>query len=212
MPLSSNMTLSRIIDYLRTDLKVSIQNDIFPALQTDKAEGGYFSVPRLVLCCVDYLGALYCGFDGKDPNHIATANKAKKFLREVMAKADRRYGGRGDLLVEMYRHGTVHLNAPLSLIRSTDNRIITWQCYKGPRTAATAERIIVHLHPYEFQAGADILPISINCLYDDLLASIEEYCNLLLLDDNQNGGGELITRFVSAANALVVPKRVSFRW
>ena len=40
-------------------------NDVQPCLNLGRDEGGYFGVPRLVLSYVDYLGALYDGYNGK---------------------------------------------------------------------------------------------------------------------------------------------------
>jgi len=56
------MTQNEITSYLLNDLKVSVNNDVYPTIHPNNPEGGYFAVPRLVLSYVDYLGALYHGY------------------------------------------------------------------------------------------------------------------------------------------------------
>jgi len=84
------MALPRITDtigalgYLHANLKPSIQNDVYPVIQANKTEGGYFAVPRLIFCYIDYLGALYSGCRGNNPLRIATTAKARSYLQDVM--------------------------------------------------------------------------------------------------------------------------------
>lgn len=214
MPLQSNMTLADIIIYLQTDLDVSIQNDVYPVLQADKPEGGYFAVPRLVLCYVDYLGALYCGFS-PGTNKIATTCKANKYIHDIMARVDPAYGENGHLLVEVYRHGTVHLYSP-SCLKRNDNRILQWELYKGTRkemliSGAASSKWVKHMELYSHDANIDVLPISIVCLYEDLRQSIDEYCELLQKECIL-GVTILKNNFVSAANQILSPKDVKFTW
>ena len=55
-----------------SDIVKSIENDIKPTLLLHQKEGGYFIVPREVCCYIDFLGALYCGWDGKERKKITT--------------------------------------------------------------------------------------------------------------------------------------------
>jgi hypothetical protein len=217
MPLQSNMALSDIIIYLQADLDVSIQNDVYPVIQAEKRDGGYFAVPRLVMCYVDFIGALYSGFSaGTNPNNIATTAKAVKYIDEVMSLVDPLYRQNGKLLVEIYRHGTVHLYSPISLKRNSDNRILQWEVYKGTRremliAGTVAAKWVTHMDIYHYDANNDVLPISINCLYEDLRQSIDEYCNLLQ-HEHASGLTTLKDNFVSAANQIVASKVVNFNW
>ena len=62
----ANMTKAEIVDYLKNDLKPLVKDDVSPCLQIGvPTRAGFFSVPRLVLSCVDYLGALYMGWNGE---------------------------------------------------------------------------------------------------------------------------------------------------
>jgi hypothetical protein len=83
MPLKKNMDLTAIVNYLNDDLKKSVENDVYPCLNLGHDEGGYFGVPRLVLSYVDYLAALYNGYEGKVKNGrriFATGEYAKTFF------------------------------------------------------------------------------------------------------------------------------------
>lgn len=216
MPLSNNMSFADIMIYLQTDLDTSIQNDVYPVLQADKREGGYFAVPRLVLCYIDFLGALYCGFSGTNVNKIATTAKAKKFIRDVMSRVDPAYGTHGDLLVEVYRHGTVHLYSPISLKRTSDNKVLQWELYKGTRremliAGTYSSKWVSHMKLYSHDTTTDVLPISITCLYEDLRQSIDEYCELLQ-QEHTSGATTLKDNFVSAANQIVAYKVVNYNW
>jgi hypothetical protein len=211
------MNLTDIIIYLQTDLDASVQNDVYPVLQADRVPGGYFGTPRLVMCYLDFLGALYSGFRaGENPNSIATTAKAIRYIQEVMFLVDPAYRQNGRLLVEVYRHGTVHLYAPCSLQRSSDNRILQWEVYKGTRremlaAGTVSAKWVKHMEIYNHNASTDVLPISIICLYEDLRQSIDEYC-ALLQQEHLSGSTILKDNFVSAANQIVASKTVNFNW
>jgi len=210
----------RIKEYLQGDLKQSIRNDIYPILQPEKEEGGYFGVACLVLCYLDFLGALYRGYGGdifaknkKFPQgrkKIATPRKTLDFIMDILGSVDCHYKDHdnADLLYEMYRHGTVHLYAPKVLKRN--GRELRWLLYKGHREA----RKIVdgralklrHMQPIEGDAVSDWLPVSINCLYDDLNAAIDEFCHRLQHEP------ELCCRWESTARALRDPDETSLSW
>src|SRR5918995_5366385 len=103
MPLRKNMDVTKVVDYLNNDLKVSIVNDVKPCLNLNRDEGGYFAIPRLVLSYVDYLGALYNGYTGlrdKRTNRriFATNKYAKIFLDKIIGRIDPNYSKYGGLL------------------------------------------------------------------------------------------------------------------
>jgi hypothetical protein len=212
MPLKPNMTLEEAKEFLQGDLKRSIENDIRPILQPEKEEGGYFGVPRSVLCYVDFLGALYCGYQGEKfrngKKRIAISWKACRFIREILGSVDSLYEDNGDLLYEMYRHGTVHLFSPNEL-KGRDGRVISWLLHKQGRQASIpvdGEHLEVrHLQPVEFK-GCHRLPVSIVCLCDDLNAAIDELRGRL--DDRP----VLLRRWNSAAAALCEPETTKLNW
>ena len=178
MPLAKDMDISKICEYLEYDLKKSIINDVKPIIQPNQQDGGYFGVPRLVLCYVDYLGALYEGYHGETDRTgrkvIAKSKHAKNFIKDVLGKVDPLYEKYGDFLYEMYRHGTVHIYQPKTFINSQTKETLSWVTYKGSRNADTQKYgEVYHMQPKKMDNTTQwILPISITCLFDDLVASI----------------------------------------
>ena len=59
------MDTSKIVNYLTKDLRKSVENDVYPCLSLGYDQGGFFVVPQLVLSYVDYLAALYNGYNGR---------------------------------------------------------------------------------------------------------------------------------------------------
>lgn len=155
------------------DLKTSAGTDILPIVNLNKPEGGYLGVPRSILSYVDYLGALYCGYKGetigKDKRrNIATTTKAKKFIKDIFGEIYEPYRKYGEIMYEMYRHGTVHLYRPNTLV-NRNGKTLEWLAYKGEIKGFTKyERrtiIVTHLVPMKIHFGERyLLPVSINLL------------------------------------------------
>lgn len=212
MPLAKDMDISKICEYLECDLKKSIINDVKPIIQPNQQDGGYFVIPRLVLCYVDYLGALYEGYHGepsrKGRKVIAQSNYAKNFIKEVLGKVDPLYEKYGDFLYEMYRNGTVHLYQPKTVINSQTKETLSWVTYKGPRNTDTQKYgVVYHMQPKKMDNTTQwILPISINCLFDDLVASIDHFKEMLM-DDS-----DLVEKWKSTANVLIEDEETNLRW
>jgi len=217
MPLKKNMTRDEIVDYLLNDLRRSVVDDVYPCIRPGDPRGGYFAVPKLVLSYVDYLGALYHGYDGRRNRQgrriFAYHEYAKTFLRDIFGKVDPHYTEHGDLLWEIYRNGTIHLYEPMTL--QNQGREIHWHAYKGPRIELLPKLIegsqdmfwATHLVPHEVLQNRWVQPISITCLYEDLLASITLYARVIETDHNVED------RFRQTANALQTPEQTSrVRW
>jgi hypothetical protein len=211
MPLEKDMDISKICDYLGYDLKKSIVNDVKPVIQPEQMEGGYFGVTRLVLCYIDYLGALYEGYHGetdrKGRKVIAKSKYAMNFIKNVLGKIDPLYEKYGDLLYEMYRHGAVHLYQPKTFTNIQTKETLNWVTYKGSRIAYTKDYgEIQHMQPKKMDNAQWILPVSIICLYDDLIASIDHFIKMLKADNN------LVKNWKSTANALIEFEETNLRW
>lgn len=198
----------RRVDKVINDLGKSVTTDIAPIIQPTNPEGGYHGVPRMVLCYIDILGLLFSGWSGKkkkngDKDDFATSPKAKSFIKNVLSKIDNLYQENGDLMYEMYRHGTVHLYAPKKLVsRKYPKKSVEWLIFKGERehwdyyeNRAVKFR---HLQIIEWDKDRYVLPISINVLYSDLIVSIGLYRNMIYDDKS----GELLKKFLSVVDAL----------
>lgn len=199
---------SRRIDRIINDLMVSIRTDIYPIIQPNTPEGGYFGVPRMILCYVDFLGLLLSGWSGKKNKYgskedFSTAKKGKNFIKKVLSQIDDLYGVNGDLFYDMYRHGTVHIYSPKKLAsREFPDKTIEWLVYKGDReqwdyyeTKAVKFR---HLQIIEWGKDRFILPVSTVILYRDLLMSIDLYRKMIYGDKSEG----LAKRLLSVADTL----------
>ena len=134
MALNKDMKLWDMKRFLHEELKEQILLEIAPILHVGIPQGGYFGVTRQILCLVEFLGTLYCGYDKKrDGKDIAQTWKAEKFIKEVMGKDfDKNYEANGELMYTMYRHGLVHLYQPKTL-KLKDGTELRWMAYKGGR-------------------------------------------------------------------------------
>lgn len=216
------MNKREIVDYLSMDLKQFVIEDITPCLQIGvKTRGGFFSVPKLVLTCVDYLGALYVGWNNeraRDGRPLFTSgSKAKAYIHNLFGEVYPEYKTHGDLLWEIYRHGTVHLNEPKVLLNG--KRTISWQLFKGDFKERTiiggvptapgksVQMSQTHLVPEIVGLpGEWMLPVCTTCLYEDLLASIDEYVSLIQKDPN------IEARFRKTVDEMVKPDITSINW
>jgi hypothetical protein len=207
------MDSSKIVTYLIDDLKKSVINDIGPCRSPDKTEGGYFAVPRLVLSYVDYLGVLYHGYEGRrdkktNKRILSDGKYAKDFLKEVFGSIDSDYKSHGDLLWEIYRNGAIHLYSPKVLRDKISGSIIGWITYKGGKVGILPDETpVIHLRPQFLNDNTWALPLSIDCIYYDLISAIEKYAGLMpktaILEEH----------FRQSANALVEPEETSnLKW
>ncbi len=215
----ANMSRDEIIEYLSVELKKVIRDDILPAIQMGQGRGGYFSTPRLVLSCVDYLGALYCGWrtieqQGGRPVFTATP-KSIKYLEDIFGEVFAEYRVRAKLLWKIYGHGTVHLNEPKILTNGIQT--IPWYLFKAGLTERMTgmrggtigiKDVITHLVPKEFEPGEWILPVGISCLYQDLEDSLDKYANHIKTDPNPT----LENNFRSAMDEIVKPETTTLTW
>lgn len=200
MALENNMSLERMRSFLKEELKEQILLEIAPILHIGQNQGGYFGPSRQILCFVEFLGALYHGYDEKDDKNflsgrskrrtISKENYAVDFLQDIFGrKIDSNYRLNGEKLFKMYRHGLVHLYQPKSFLQS-NGRGLTWIAYKGSRVNAhvgvgnTSVSGVTHMciitHPEH--KNWDRLAISVNCLYYDLIQGIDIYMEMLEQD------------------------------
>jgi len=225
MPRTVNMNSVQAANYILSDLKGSVIDDVWPCLNLGRKEGGVFGVPRLVLAYVDYLGVLYHGSDGSSVDgagrRIFTKSEyAKTFLVEIFGAAHKDYKKYGRLLYDMYRHGTVHLYEPLTFRNSGTGQTIEWSVSKQEIETTPPKRFlgisqpwnlgVFHLIPTKKPAQTDpnvwVLPVSINCLYFDLLAALDIYATRLVKEP------DLADRFQKTINALLIPEKTSLLW
>jgi hypothetical protein len=205
------------------NLRNTIRDDVLPILQASmpRREGGYFIIPREVFAYIDFLGALYSGYRGERDGgrrRIATGDKAGRFIEEIFGRVHPVYGRYRRLAREMFRHGTIHVHRPNPL-RRNDGATIEWVLYKGERTEARIcygghALTVNHLQPYLLDAPTRryILPLSINTLYDDLLAAIDVYEQELRNRVVTGRDLTLLNNYGETMDALMQPEDTSLNW
>jgi len=209
MALHKNMKLWEMKQFLREELKEQILLEIAPILHVGISPGGYFGVTRQILCLVDFLGALYSGYNGEVDKKtgrklISKAKNTINFIQEFFGEIDPNYKTKGKYLYLMYRHGLVHLYQPKE-IELKDGKKLSWLAYKGPREGASVHEVQFVTHMGISQAPNDpnvkYLTLSITSLYYDLIAAIDLYIQKLENDKN------LQEKWVSTANAISEPEK-----
>lgn len=218
MALDRNMSLARMKSFLGEEVKEQILLEIAPILHTGQDQGGYFGSSRQILCYIDFLGALYFGYDEKGDQEfkrskgkrrkISYPDNVTRFIKEFMGiNIDPLYKVNGELLYKMYRHGLVHLYQPKSFMQK-NGKELRWFAYKGAREKHIEEikidgRVLkfqdvrhVGIVPHPEKNNIEYLAISVNCLYYDLIQTIDIY--LVMLEKDKDLQAKLIT----AANAI----------
>jgi hypothetical protein len=100
------------IDYLENEIRPRVQNEIVGLAEAYSAGtipgGGHYSIPREVFCLVDHLGQL-----SND-----TSGSTIRAITFIKAYFPIEYHTYAELLIAMWRHGTVHSYGPNS-VRAT---------------------------------------------------------------------------------------------
>jgi hypothetical protein len=79
------MTHAHAVNHLRQEVCGTARYETGRLI--DPQAPAFFGAVRGVMCDLDYVAALYAGWDGANRRHIATTRKSVRFLREVMAEA-----------------------------------------------------------------------------------------------------------------------------
>jgi hypothetical protein len=180
----------------------------------------FFGAVRAVMCDVDYVAALYDGWDGLNRRHLATRRKTVRFLSEVFADAtgEPSYTRFAEHLYNIYRSGTVHLRAPKRL-RNPDAStpmlawtVMTTRETNGPGKQTVGPYTFRHLEPWRAEAPVvTTLPVSIEALHEDFLSACEHYASLVEREA-ADGGVDLRDRWRSTADAMVDLEDTDLDW
>jgi len=152
----------------------AIEKDLVPVLSFP--EGAPHTVAREWACYVDHLGALFSG----KVSH--TQERFRIYLHEVLSEVDAGYRHQADILLRMFRHGTVHEFDPKVLVNPAGQRL-GWAVYttQGRNQSITLEDgrsfLVSHLTitRYINLSGQFALYVSTWCLVEDLLRSIDVF-------------------------------------
>jgi len=180
------------------NLKGTIQADVLPLLGLPGAAP--FAISREVLSYIDHLGHLYSG-------RGQVGDRSREYLRQIMSRIDPNYCKRAGEIYYMYRCGPVHEFEP-KILENKKGELLEWLCYKGHRKGtvelAGFKIAVVHLEPIGVSGtNRFCLPVSTQCLIEDLLSSIDEF---------QKAGpdNERVTAWNRAARELACPEPFDF--
>jgi hypothetical protein len=182
----------------------------------------YFSLVLGVMCGIDYVAALYTGWDGMG-GHRAIAKRWKTiaFMHDVMttATAEAGYKAYGEHVYDIFRCGTVHLGGPKRVkltSQECSTPVLTWALM--PRRVDTVpigrrNYSMRHLQPQvvkkqiEHYAEVTVLPVSLYALFDDYVAACEFFAADLEAERDA-GESALLRRWRSTADLLTQPEPV----
>jgi len=162
------------LEYLEKDLKRSIENDIkrvalYHSRRYRGIQAGFFSIPRNVFSVVDYLGYIDSGDDG-------STRRAENFIKKYFPNKYHEYA---ELLVAIWRHGTIHQYQPKSYMAEYPGRLpknirIKWLSNNSNTKINRKE----NLRTYSMQGKrtTKVYLVLNNCqLVDDLLAALTTF-------------------------------------
>jgi hypothetical protein len=192
------------INYFRNDLAQSVNHDVRQLLPAQ----GSFGVPRQFFPYIEYLSGLVYGPISADM--LSNGPRAEQFLAQHMPM-EPLYGTQARLLINMWRHGTIHRYQPKVLQNADGSRRLGWLSYYGTRTnqdrplASGPAMTVSHLTIWRSQTDTlDYLPVCIECLVDDLDAAIENIA-VLLENEQTTGGTALRDNMQNAAQVIHTP-------
>lgn len=162
-----------LLTFLETTIKESIVSDVVEIAKYHSAHqkhnGGWFGIPRQIFCYIDFLGAIaYRNIKGEDG---ASTRKATRFLNEYFQE---NYSKFADMLIAMWRHGTVHNFKPYDFFVQTGRKKIYLK-WSSNRSDEKHNRK-VHLKTFKDEDSENIIYLAINIcqLADDLLLALEK--------------------------------------
>ncbi len=212
-PLSHGMTHQQAVNFLRNHFLFNFCYETSGLTERPAP----WVLTRTILCALDFIAALYCGWDGTNRRQIARPGNCTRFLTEVfpVATGNERYGQFAEHLYEMFRTGTVHQRNPKRFVNlESRSRILTWaflQKDPGVIKTATGETLATHLTLVHVAPDTMALPISIKALYRDFVQSCEYFAEALEREA-EAGGGELLRRWRQTADALSKAEDTHLTW
>ncbi len=213
--LKAGMTYDEAAEHLRQEIVGTLRHETEPLVR----EAKFFGATRAIMCDIDYVAALFEGWDGKDPRRIATPEKFRTFVETVFTTAtgNQCYKVFAGHLYAMYRVGTVHLRHPKQLESKTASTpVLSWGImvertedfdYPVGGKAFTG----THMQLVKVDAAKTILPVSLNGLFEDFILACEHFAKLL---EAEKAGGchTMLGKWRSVADALIAPDRTKLRW
>jgi hypothetical protein len=195
-----------LLNYLETTIKESIVFDVIEIAEFHsshpKNNGGWFGIPRQVFCYIDILGAI--AYRNNKNEDGASTRKAIRFLNEFFPKD---YSNFSDILIAMWRHGTVHNFKPYEFyIQNGRKKLhLKWSSNRSNENHNRA----VHMKTFRHEDSENYIYVSINIcqLADDLLTSLENLISKIKANRSfYNGCQTRLNKLLEPRNCLKVTK------
>ena len=196
------------ISYLKGCIRGSIVSDVINVAKLHSLCGGtcagWFGIPRQVFCYVDFLGSIAYNNIPSFNEDGASTRKAVRFIKEFFPKCYRSYA---NLLIAMWRHGTVHNFKPFVFYTVKGNKklFVEWT---SNRSDAQHNRV-VNMCTYK-KKGCDyviILSVNICQLADDLLYAFDLFVDKMETNQSfMNGCIRRLKRSLEVRNCMSLKK------
>lgn len=184
-----------------------------PSAPVQRGLPAFFGATRAVLTDLDYVAALWHGRSTPDESRrrLATSAKTVTFVREVLAPGSGvpAYDDFAKPLMDLYRHGTVHLRAPKTIRDPNTGRRVEW-ALMGGRSDGVSDGSgghfqATHLQPLTVAPSVLILPVSVTALLEDYLAACD-WLAAQYIAEAATAQTDLRDRWRSAADLMVTPE------
>jgi hypothetical protein len=213
--LKPGMTHAEAAGHLRQEVIGTLRHETGSLVD----EAKFFGAVRAIMCDIDYVAALFAGWDGQDPRRISTTEKFRTFVESVFpaATGDQGYQAFAGHLYAMYRVGTVHLRHPKQLENTMAvTPMLSWgvmvertEDFDYPAGGKAFSG--THLRPVRVDANKTILPVSLKALFEDFIAACEYFARQLEAEEAA-GGHALRDKWRQVADALVSPDKTKLLW
>jgi hypothetical protein len=211
MELSANMGHTEAVQHLRSTFPLHVKHDVDAAAP--------FGAIRSIFAGIEYVAALYAGWNGKSGGMIATRRKTVEFLKEVLPAATgvEEYSLFAEHLYDLFRSGTVHLYVPRRLhaqhgvLDAVPQLVcVDWRIDDG-RSALPRGRLYSVAPPARCHRGHH-RPISLaTTLLNDLLAAAGWLASRLE-EEAEGGGRTLLDRWRETADGMSRPAKTNLHW
>jgi hypothetical protein len=190
-----------VVEYLKGDFTLALRADIVAILRFHKMLdfGGDLSIPRQVFCYIDYLGSLCYG-----PGPRNNTRHAIKFIENYFGEIDERYKKFGELMYNMWRHGTVHEFDPKRYIHSSRKYRMGWRSSKSSDQKERNRHLKCFMMEVQQDNCPDSYVISINLfeLVDHLKQALRKFIEIL--EGNPTQKRKVQTNYRKISKAVLI--------
>ncbi len=196
------------ISCVKVGVRGSVISDVVEVAKLHSRRGGtnagWFAIPREVFCFVDFLGSIAYNNIRQRREHGASTRKAVRFVKEFFPVPYRRYA---NLLIAIWRHGTVHHFTPFVYYATENNKKVVLE-WSSNRSDAQHNRE-VNMRTSRKEGSDDVICLSINTcqLADDLLTALDKFVEKMEKNHSfKNGCLRRLRRSLEKRNCMSLEK------